>query len=49
MDQSPLINVPHFNSQIIKKLAAIKINTLRELIERSKGDIKRLFNFELKL
>jgi len=49
LDQSPLINVPHFeDGEIIRKLANVGILYLPQLIERCQGDIKHFFDQELK-
>ena len=48
LDQSILINVPHFDDGIIKKLARMGVYYLPQLIEKAKGNIKKFIKEDLK-
>ena len=48
LDQSILVNVPHFNDGIIKKLARMGVYYLPQLIERARGNVRRFLSQELK-
>lgn len=49
LNQSPLINVPHFaDGVIIRKLAKIGVLYLPQLVQRCQQDIKTFFDREVK-